>query len=550
MRKKAASEPRREEILSNTWRQYEDGKNYKRQIGLYSTVRENERFFRGDQWRGVDAGGLPTPVFNLVSRIGNYLVNSVMSYRTGISFIDDALSFAGKGKRVEKITKELDLLNRFTDYRFKKMQMPKILRDAVTDALLTGDGVFYTYWDPSLKTGQPFKGDFRTVTVDNVDLFVADVNTADIQSQEYLILSGRATVRSLVKEGIEAGLSGEDLRKILPDEVSEGSGDYSTTENADRDAGKATFLVKFYRDEDGHVCFEKSVRQTLLYTVQTSMTRYPVAYFNWARTKGSFHGTSPVTELIPNQKYVNKAYAMVMKHMADTAFSKVIYDKKLIPEWTNEVGQAIGVVSGGDIRTAATTIGVGAMQTDCLTLIEQTIKQTKDLAGATEVALGETDPTNTSAIIALREAAEQPLDAVRENLYRCLEDLANIWFEMMCEYYGSGRLFVGDGDESVGEIDFALLKSEEIRAVVDSGASKRYSQVTLLNTLDMLLKEGHISFVQYLERLPDGVLQDKGRLLEEVRQGLTGNAAEVIPPAAVPAGTASPARKEGSDHAG
>ena len=57
-----------------TWRQYEAGRNYKRQIGLYSRISENERFYRGDQWRGGE--GLPKPVFNVISRIVDYLVSS------------------------------------------------------------------------------------------------------------------------------------------------------------------------------------------------------------------------------------------------------------------------------------------------------------------------------------------------------------------------------------------------------------------------------------------------------------------------------------------
>ena len=52
------------ESQKKTWRQYEAGRNYKRQIGLYSRIDENERFYRGDQWRG--GGGLPKPVFNVI----------------------------------------------------------------------------------------------------------------------------------------------------------------------------------------------------------------------------------------------------------------------------------------------------------------------------------------------------------------------------------------------------------------------------------------------------------------------------------------------------
>ena len=43
---------------------------------------------------------------------------------------------------------------------------------------------------------------------------------------------------------------------------------------------------------------------------------------------------------------------MAMKHMTDTAFSKVIYDKSKIPEWSNEVGEAIGAVGGGNMAGA------------------------------------------------------------------------------------------------------------------------------------------------------------------------------------------------------
>ena len=38
--------------ITKAWQEYEAGKEYKRRIGLYETVRRNERFYRGDQWRG------------------------------------------------------------------------------------------------------------------------------------------------------------------------------------------------------------------------------------------------------------------------------------------------------------------------------------------------------------------------------------------------------------------------------------------------------------------------------------------------------------------
>lgn len=499
------------------WQQYEDGKNYNRRIGHYAAVRENERFYRGDQWKDVDSGGLPTPVFNLVGRIASYLTSSVLSYKMGVSYRCDSLPYLTDPALRGRAGDQLERLNRYAAAKMKEFMGGETLRDAVQDAVISGDGIFYAYWDDSIATGQPFRGDIRTATVDSVNLFVSDVTNSDLQSQEYLILAGRAPVEKLRREAIRHGCDEEILSRIVPDaDVNEQAGDYSMMESSDPAAGKATFLLKFYRDEDGKVCFEKSVREAVIRRERTGMTRYPVAKFAWDRVKNSYHGASPLTQLIPNQKYVNKAYAMAMKHMADTAFSKVIYDKRLIPEWSNEVGEAIGVVSGGDIRTAAATIGVGEMQSDYLALIEQAIRQTKDLSGATDVALGQVDPTNTSAIIALREAAELPLDGVRASLGVCMGELAAIWLEMLVEYCGSRRLFGEDGIASV--LDLELLSRLELRPVVDTGASGRYSRVTLLNTLDSLLKEGHITFAQYLERLPDGVLQDREALLSEIRE--------------------------------
>ncbi|MCL2213490.1 MAG: hypothetical protein FWB93_06635 [Oscillospiraceae bacterium] len=502
------------------WQQYNSGKDYKRRIGLYQNVRENERFYRGDQWRGVKSNGLPTPVFNVVSRIVNYLVNAVMAYHIRIRFYDDSLPFMHQSADTARVGEYMERLNRFVDYRFKRERIDSVIKDGVFDAALTGDGVFFTYWDSSIDAGFPYRGDFRTVTVDNVNLFVADVNSSDLQSQEYVILAGRASVSALRREATEYGVAADDVARIVADsDTLEQSGDFASIENADPNAGKATFLIKFSRNLDGRVVWEKSVKSCVIRREETGMKLYPIAYFNWERTRNSFHGNSPVTGLIGNQKYINKAYAMAMKHMTDTAFSKVIYDKKLIPEWSNEVGQAIGVVSGGNIDGVAKTLDVGEMQDGYLEVIEQVIRHTKEMSGATEIALGEVDPTNTSAILALREAAELPLGIIRDNINRCVEQLAAIWLEMMCEYYTDGRpVCYVQGDESfVATVDFARLRQDVLRASVDdSAAATRFSQVTLLNTLESLLRDGHITFEQYLQRLPAGVLPDRASLMGSV----------------------------------
>ena len=214
-----------------------------------------------------------------------------------------------------------------------------------------------------------------------------------------------------------------------------------------------------------------------------------------------------------------------MKHMTDTAFSKVIYDKSKIPEWSNGVGEAIAAV-GGNVADAVSVVGVGQMQEGYLELIESAMRTTKELAGAPDAALGTVDPNNTSAILALQEAAAIPQEQVRSALYGCVEELALIWADMVCAYYPEGRLLptrVG-GDAAYAEVDFAALRRALIAARVEVGEGGRYAASATVALLGHLLDGGHISFVEYLERLPAHLVLDRQTLFERRKEN--GNRGE------------------------
>lgn len=504
--------------ISKAWRQYEAGKEYKRRIGLYETVRRNERFYRGDQWYGAAGGDLPRPVFNLLRRIVDYLICTVASGNITVGYDDESLPYITDPQRAEAVKRAVALLAASTAYRWERSHMDSKVYTMLTDAALSGDGVICCWWDPSVTTGQDFGGDIALQVIDNVNLFAADVNRADIQSQDYIIIAGRDSVASLRDEARRAGAGGDVISKIRPDsETAAQSGDMAAVELDGEDEEKATFIIKFWR-EDGHVVFEKSVRDAVIRRQHTPQRLYPVAYFNWYPTKNSFHGTSPVTGLIPNQKFINRAFAMVMKHMTDTAFSKIVYDKTKIPEWSNEVGEAIAAVGGTNVADAVSVVGVGEMQDGYLELIKLAVEMTKEVMGATESALGDGDATNTSAILALQEAARTPLEQIRRGYYQCIEDLANIWADMVCAYYPDGRLlpYLEDGRERSSPIDAELLKNAVLRARVEVGEITRYSASGSMTMLNRLLDGGYITPAQYIERLPSGMLNDRAGLLAEL----------------------------------
>ncbi len=503
------------ESQKKTWRQYEAGRNYKRQIGLYSRVDENERFYRGDQWRG--GGNLPKPVFNVISRIVDYLVSTAAVGDVKITYSDENLPFAANSAEAQAITRGVDLLTRNAAYRWEHSRLQSLIYRLLYDAAISGDGLIYCSWDSESDGGGGWRGDILTEAIDSANIFPADTSDPDIQSQKYIIISGRASVDSLRAEAKEAGVSEKDLSRIVADGSNDlterGAGTLGKYEPAYEDGeARATYLIKFFR-EDGNVVFEKSTRDCLIRRTVTPCKLYPIAHFNWQTAKNCFFGSSPVSSMIANQKYINRAYAMVMKHMTDTAFSKVIYDRTRIPEWTNEVGEAIAAVGGGNLADAVTVVGTGKLESGYLELIENAVAMTKELAGATDTALGNVTPTNTSAILALREASMQALEHVQSELYLCLEQMACIWADMTLCYCPDGRpLRTPEGAERIFP---SHLRSLLLRAKIDICDSARYSASGTQSVLDRLLEGGHITLAEYLERLPEGLVPDRITLAQK-----------------------------------
>ena len=498
---------------SKTWLQYEAGKDYKRRIGLYATVRQNERFYRGDQWYMMESGGLPRPVFNIVKRVADYLICSVVPESVGISYRSDGAIYE-KGNNASRVA---SLLSANAKYRWERSKMDSKLYKLAMDAVISGDGVLYSYWKGDALGDGVYEGDIETELIDNVNLFVSDVNKSDIQSQDYIILAGRASVLSLRREARANGISEKEISKIVPDRLddSERSGDHASIELEGDDEAKATYLIKFWREE-GKVCFEKSTRNCVINRVKTPCTLYPVAYFNWHPTKNSFHGTSAVEGMIANQKYVNRAYAMVMKHMGDTAFSKVIYDKSKIPEWSNEVGEAIAAIGGTNVSDAVAVLGVGKLADGYLDFLTNVISTAKEVNGATETALGNVTPENTSAILAVQEASKIPLKLVRAAFYRCIEDLAAVWADMTLAYFSSDRLvpmMSGSGELTSEKLLINEDEKMHFKAFIDVTDTSVFTPSITLSILDKLLDGGHITLQQYLERLPEGYISDKSALM-------------------------------------
>ena len=494
---------------------YEKGKELNHQLNLYETVNTCERFYRGDQWAGIDSGGLPTPVFNIFKRIIGYFTSSIMQTPVKLRYSFQSPSLFKVMSR-EQADKAQEKLNSIAEMRWERNKMDALLSSALTDAAITGDAVCYTYWDSGIKTHQPFEGDFKTVLIDTTNIFFGDPNSKDVQKQPYILIAQRETLHDLKKQAENNGCGKEVIDKIQPDSCNDdllGGMSKIELENT-----KCISLIKLWRGENGSIFYRKSVKNAIIKEdTDLRLSLYPIAFFNWTEVKNSWHGTGVATNLIENQIFINKSYAMVMKHMMDTAFSKVVYDASLLDGWSDRVGEAIAV--NGPVENVAKVISPGVMQSGMLEVIGMAISNTKEFMGATDAALGDVAPNNTSAILALQNASSVPLENVKRALYQFVEDIGLIWLDFMFNYYGDERLVEQsvDGRSEFTTFNLSHLKSGQFYCKVDVGASSYWSEISALNTLDSLLKLGKITTVQYLERIPDGIIPKRLELIEEIR---------------------------------
>lgn len=90
-----------------------------------------------------------------------------------------------------------------------------------------------------------------------------------------------------------------------------------------------------------------------------------------------------------------------------------------------------------------------------------------------------------------------------------------IWLELYREFFPDTRSYALE--DRIVQLELSTLPVDAVSVFVDSGATKRFSQSMLLTTLHNLLSAGHITFGEYLERLPDGILTEKEKLLARVR---------------------------------
>lgn len=546
-------------------RELQQGVQFKMSLckrGLYEQNRMNERFFVGDQWHGAQCGQeRPLLMHNVIKRIGDYKMSVVGAASLSVNYSADGIPYTVTDK--ERVQQERDLLAQgeadgsdltdservnlimgaLSDYfrvTAERLKFDDQKTAVLKNAYIGGTGVLYTYWDERVQTGlyadegktAAISGDIRTEVLPIENVYFGDPNLDDVQEQPYILITRRRLLCDIRRDMRKNRRSSHIDELQADEERGYEAGDRSQQEGTE--TKKATVTLKLYKEwsEDGsyrvmatEVCGKVTVREPY----DTKLRLYPVAVMRWETRQNCVYGDSEITHLIPNQIAINRANTAAAWAVMISGVPITVVNGDVVPgEITNDPGQIIRVFGAGqDVQSAIHHVAPPAFSPAFDNLITGLINNTLTQSGANDAALGNMNPDNTSAIIAVREAATMPMQMIQNRFYSFVEDVARIWAEFWVQQYGKRQLRISDknGDWYL-PFDADQYKSLLINTKVDVGAAGIWSESQTLRTLDNLLTAQIISPIQYLERMPKGVVPDLNGLLRDYRAQAAQQAAQ------------------------
>ena len=513
----------REIMETPIWGLYEKGRNYHRRTGIYVDTDRNYRMYNGNQWEGAKLGD--------VEPVQKNFIKPIVKYKCSV--IHDnlyAINYSSQNYESQEFQREAgrycDMLNGYAARIWEQDKMDFKGRRITKDAAINDEGIVYVNFDQEKMTPV-------NEIVKKNDIYYGNENDDDIQSQPYILIRKRMPVVNAIELALREGMSESKTAFIIGDnDTFEESGEAAKVELDNM----VTVVYKMYK-QDGTVRFSIATRWVdIAEDIDTGLSLYPVAHFNWEEKEGSARGEGEVRYLIPNQIEVNRTEVRRVLTVKYQAYPQKVVDVSKIanPQALNTVGGTIRTNGQpvDDIHKIVGTLPPAQMSPDVVKLQEDLIAMTRDLAGAGDTATGQVNPESASgrAILAVQQASQAPMTEQKESFKNFIEDVARIWLEYLIVHSVDGLNMeekVTDprtGEEMVQIVKVPQSVLEQLQATVKIDVTPKgvYDKFAQEQTVENLLMQGFFTaqrvgeLATYAEVLDDDSVAPKMKILEAI----------------------------------
>ena len=491
--------------------------------GIYTDTDRNYRMYNGNQWGKAKLGDVEPVQKNFIKPIVKYKVGVIHDNLYAIVFSSQNYENREFHKEAEKYC---EMLNRYASRVWEKDCMDYKGRKITKDSAINDEGIIYVDFDTEnmLPVNEIVKKN---------DIYYGNENDEDIQKQPYILIRKRMPVSNTIEWAKSEGLSEEKSKFIIGDnDTFEESGESAKIELDNM----VTVVYKFYK-KGGTVHFSCATRWIdIVEDVDTGLTLYPIAHFNWEEKEGSARGEGEVRFLIPNQIEVNRTELRRVITVKQQAYPQKIMDTSKIanPASVNTVG---GVIKTNgtpveDVHKVVGTLTPAQMSPDVKQLQDDLIQVTRDLAGAGDIATGNVNPEDASgrAILAVQQASQSPMTEQKESYKKCIEDIARIWLDYLIVHSVDGvnlEQVTNDpntGEEIIQMVNVPQVTLQQLQATVKVDITPKgvYDRFAQEQTIENMLLQGLLSAQRvgelaiYAELLDDDSVAPKQKSMEAV----------------------------------
>lgn len=501
-----------EEIkTTDIWELYQKGQNFMSKI--YTNTDMNFRMYNGDQWAGLKIKGVEKIQHNFIKKIVKHKVGTITANLFAVNYSPENIE---TNEFMEIAQKTCDLLNKKASKVWDKDFMDKKIKKVCRKSAINGESIVYVDYDES-----------NNIPINEIisknDIIFGDENEEEIQLQPWIIIRQRKTISELQTLARSYGVKEEDVLNIRGDsDLGSASGESAKNEIED----KCWLLTKLYR-ENGTVHFSQATKYCdLKNDIDTGLTLYQVAHYNWEDVEGSARGIGEVEQLIPNQLETNKTAMRRALTIKNIAYPQKVVNIDLInnPDAINRVGSTIKFKNVGNVRASDVFMNAsaGTISPDSEKFQNELINLSTEINNAGDAVTGNINPESASgrAILAVQNAQNQPLNDQLIGLKSFIEDLARIWFEMWRVYAKDGLLIEDEqtdditGQKTTNQVLVPQYVLEALRTsvkvdITPKGAFDKYAQEL---SLENMFTTGKITFEEYVEALDTDSVMPKQKL--------------------------------------